>query len=203
MLYIIEKKIFFLCYIYMIYLKSSLKNFKNEKDVIEEKFQNLVLNNNYILDEFIDLIDKHTTIKINLITNLGITNLGITDNLIYKNHFDYISRKNIEKIFYKKNDNDIEKYIIITKIKNEYSKCEYRDEEYIKRFSIYSDIDLLYKQINFIYKVYKNNKIERVNLEDNFIEIFCLIHNDEYKYILLYIFIKLNLYNFHNDIHKI
>ena len=168
----------------MIYLRSSLKNFKNEKDVIEEKFKNLVLNNNYILDEFIDLIDKHTTIKINLITNLGITNLGITDNLIYKNHFDHISRKNIEKIFYKKNDNDIEKYIIMTKIKNEYLKCKYRDEEYIKRFSIYSDIDFLYKQINFIYKVYKNNKIEGVNLEDNFMEIFCLIHNDEYKYIL-------------------
>ena len=163
----------------MIYLRSSLKNFKNEKDIIEEKFKNLVLNNNYILDEFIDLIDKYTTIKINLITNLG-----ITDNLIYKNHFDHINRKNIEKIFCKKNDNDIEKYIIMTKIKNEFLNNEYRDEEYIKIFSIYSDIDFLYKQINFIYKVYKNNKIEGVNLEDNFIEIFCLIHNDEYKYIL-------------------
>ena len=86
----------------MIYLRSSLKNFKNEKDIIEEKFKNLVLNNNYILDELIDLIDKHTTIKINLITNLGITNLRITDNLIYKNHFDHISRKNIEKIFIKR-----------------------------------------------------------------------------------------------------
>ena len=162
----------------MIYLRSSLKSFKNEKDIIEEKFKNLVLNNNYILDEFIDLIDKYTSIKINLITNLG-----ITDNLIYKNHFDHISRKNIEKIFYKKNDNDIEKYIIMTKIKNEFLNNEYRDEEYIKIFSIYSDIDFLYKQINFIYKVYKNNKIEGVNLEDNFIEIFCLIHNDEYKHI--------------------
>ena len=162
----------------MIYLRSSLKSFKNEKDIIEEKFKNLVLNNNYILDEFIDLIDKYTARKINLITNLG-----ITDNLIYKNHFDHISRKNIEKIFYKKNDNDIEKYIIMTKIKNEFLNNEYRDEEYIKIFSIYSDIDFLYKQINFIYKVYKNNKIEGVNLEDNFIEIFCLIHNDEYKYI--------------------
>ena len=162
----------------MIYLRSSLKSFKNEKDIIEEKFKNLVLNNNYMLDEFIDLIDKYTTIKINLITNLG-----ITDNLIYKNHFDHISRKNIEKIFYKKNDNDIEKYDIMTKIKNEFLNNEYRDEEYIKIFSIYSDIDFLYKQINFIYKVYKNNKIEGVNLEDNFIEIFCLIHNDEYKYI--------------------
>ena len=162
----------------MIYLRSSLKSFKNEKDIIEEKFKNLVLNNNYMLDEFIDLIDKYTTIKINLITNLG-----ITDNLIYKNHFDHISRKNIEKIFYKKNDNDIEKYDIMTKIKNEFLNNEYRDEEYIKIFSIYSDIDFLYKQINFIYNVYKNNKIEGVNLEDNFIEIFCLIHNDEYKYI--------------------
>ena len=93
----------------MIYLRSSLKNFKNEKDVIEEKFKSLVINNNYILDEFIDLTDKHTTIKINLMTNLGITNLGNTDNLIDKNHFDHISRKNIEKIFYKKNDNDLEK----------------------------------------------------------------------------------------------
>ena len=162
----------------MIYLRSSLKSFKNEKDIIEEKFKNLVLNNNYMLDEFIDLIDKYTTIKINLVTNLG-----ITDNLIYKNHFDHISRKNIEKIFYKKNDNDIEKYDIMTKIKNEFLNNEYRDEEYIKIFSIYSDIDFLYKQINFIYNVYKNNKIEGVNLEDNFIEIFCLIHNDEYKYI--------------------
>ena len=178
-----KKKFFSMLYIYDI-LKKLIKKFQNEKDVIEEKFKNLVLNNNFILDEFIDLIDKYTTIKINLITNLGITNLGITDNLIHKNHFDHISRKNIEKIFYKKNDNDIEKYIIMTKIKNEYLKCEYRDEEYIKRFSIYSDIDFLYKQINFIYKVYKNNKIEGVNLEDNFMEIFCLIHNDEYKYIL-------------------
>ena len=99
----------------MIYLRSLLKNFKNEKDIIEEKFRNLVLNNNYILDEFIVLIDKYTTIRINLITNLV-----ITDNLIYKNHYDYIIRKNIEKIFYKKNDNDIEKYIIMTKIKNEF-----------------------------------------------------------------------------------
>ena len=27
----------------MIYLRSSLKNFKNEKDIIEEKFENLLL----------------------------------------------------------------------------------------------------------------------------------------------------------------
>ena len=93
----------------MIYLRSSLKNFKNEKDIIEEKFKNLLLNNDYIKDEFINLIDKYTTIKINLITNLV-----ITDNLFYKNHFDYIIRKNIEKIFYKRNDNDIEKYIVMT-----------------------------------------------------------------------------------------
>ena len=131
------------------------------------------------MDEFIDLIDKHTTIKINLIANLV-----ITDKLFYKNHFDHINRKNIEKIFYKKNDNDIEKYIIMTKIKNEFLNNEYRDEEYIKIFSIYSNIDLLYKQINFYYKVHKNNKIEELTLEENFFEIFCLIHNDEYKYIL-------------------
>ena len=56
-----------------------------------------------------NLIDKYTTLKINLITNLV-----ITDNLFYKNHFDYIIRKTIEKIFYKKNDNDIEKYIVMT-----------------------------------------------------------------------------------------
>ena len=79
------------------YLRSSLKNFNNEKDIIEEKFKNLLLNNNYIKDEFINLIDKYTTIKINLITNLV-----ITDNLFYKNHFDYIIRKNIEKIFIKR-----------------------------------------------------------------------------------------------------
>ena len=36
----------------MIYLRSSLKNFKKEKDIIEEKFKNLLLNNNYIKDEF-------------------------------------------------------------------------------------------------------------------------------------------------------
>ena len=78
----------------MIYLRSSLKNFKNEKDVIEEKFKNLLLNNNYIKDEFINLIDKYTTIEINLITNLV-----ITDNLFYKNHSDYTIRKNIENIF--------------------------------------------------------------------------------------------------------
>ena len=76
-----------------------------------------------------NLIDKYTTIKINLITNLL-----ITDNLFYKNHFDYIIRKNIEKIFYKKNDNDIEKYIVMTKIKNEYLIYEYHDEKYIGRF---------------------------------------------------------------------
>ena len=28
----------------MIYLRSSLKNFKNEKDIIEEKFKNLHMN---------------------------------------------------------------------------------------------------------------------------------------------------------------
>ena len=108
----------------------------------------------------------------------------ITDNLFYKNRFDHIIRKNIEKIFYKKNDIDIEKYIIMTKIKNEFLKYEYRDEEYIKRFSIYSDIDFLYKQINYYYKEYKNNKIEGLTLEENFSEILCLIHNDEYKYTL-------------------
>ena len=42
----------------MIYLRSSLKIFKNEKYIIEEKFKNLLLNNNYIKDEFINLIDK-------------------------------------------------------------------------------------------------------------------------------------------------
>ena len=62
----------------MIYLRSSLKNFKNEKYIIEEKLKNLLLNN-YIKDEFINLIDKYTTIKINLITNLV-----ITDNSFYK-----------------------------------------------------------------------------------------------------------------------
>ena len=161
----------------MIYLRSSLKNFKNEKDIIEEKFKNLVLNNNYNLDEYIDLIDKYTTIKINLITNLV-----ITDKLFYKNHFDHINRKNIEKIFYKKNDNDIEKYIIMTKIKNEFLNNEYRDEEYIKIFSIYSNIDLLYKQINFYYKVYKNNKIEELTLEENFL-----------KYSVLFIMMNINI----------
>ena len=163
----------------MIYLRSSLKNFKNEKDIIEEKIKKLLLNNNYIKDEFINLIDKYTTIKINLITNLV-----ITDNLFYKNHYDYIIRKNIEKIFYKKNDNDIEKYITMTKIKNEFLKYEYHDEEYVKRFSIDSNIDFLYKQINYYYKVYKNNKIEELTLMENFNEMIYLIHNDEYKYTL-------------------
>ena len=37
----------------MIYLISTLKNYKNEKYIIEEKFKNLLLNNNYIKDEFI------------------------------------------------------------------------------------------------------------------------------------------------------
>ena len=161
------------------YLKSSLKNFKNEKDIIEEKIKKLLLNNNYIIDEFIDLIDKYTTIKINLITNLV-----ITDNLFYKNHFDHIIRKNIEKISYKKNDNDIEKYIIMTKIKNEYLKYEYHDEKYIERFFIDLNTDFLYEQINFYYKVYKNNKIEELTLMENFNEMIHLIHNDEYKYIL-------------------
>ena len=83
----------------MIYLRSSLKIFKNEKDIIEEKIKKLLLNNNHIIDEFMNLIDKYTTIKINLITNVV-----ITDNLLFKNYDDYIIRKNIEKIFYKKND---------------------------------------------------------------------------------------------------
>ena len=163
----------------MIYLRSSLKNFKNGKDIIEEKFKNLLLNNNYIKDEFINLIDKYTTIKINLITNLV-----ITDNLFYKNHFDYIIRKNIDKIFYKKNDNDIEKYIVMTKIKNEYLTYEYHDEKYIGRFFIDLNIYFLYEQINFYYKVYKNNKLEDLTLMENFNEMIYLIHNDEYKYIL-------------------
>ena len=163
----------------MIYLRSSLKNFKNEKDIIEEKFKNLLLNNNYIKDEFINLINKYTTIKINLITNLV-----ITDNLFYKNHSDYIIRKNIEKSFYKKNDNDIEKYIVMTKIKNEYLTYEYDDEKYIGRLFIDLNIDFLYEQVNFYYKVYKNNKIEELTLMENFNEVIYLIHNDEYKYIL-------------------
>ena len=150
----------------MIYLRSSLKIFKNEKDIIEEKFKNLLLNNNYIKDEFINLIDKYTTIKINLITNLV-----ITDNLFYKNHFYYIIRKNIEKIFYKKNDNDIEKYIVMTRIKNKYLTYEYHDKKYIGRFFIDLNIDFLYEQINFYYKVYKNNKIEELTLMEHFNEI--------------------------------
>ena len=139
----------------------------------------MLLNNNHIIDEFIVLIDKYITIKINLITNLV-----ITDNLFYKNHFDHRIRKNIEKIFYKKNDNDIEKYIIMTKIKNEFLKYQYRDEEYIKRFSIHSDLDFLYKQINYYHKLYKNNKIGELTLMKNFNEMIYLIHNDEYEYIL-------------------
>ena len=38
---------------------------------------------------------------------------------------------------------------------------------------------------------------------ENLNEMIYLLHNDEYKYMLQYIFIKLNLYNFHNDIYKI
>ena len=101
----------------MIYLISILNNFKNEKYIIEEKFKNILLNNNYMKDEFIKLIDEYTTIKINLNTNLV-----IIDNLFYKNDIDYIIRKNIEKVFYKNINNDIEKYIVMTKIKNEYLK---------------------------------------------------------------------------------
>ena len=174
-----KKNFFFLSLVYMIYLRSSLKNFKNEKNTIEEKIKKLLLNNNHIIDEFIDLIDKYTTIKINLITNLV-----ITDNLIYKNYFDHISRKNIEKNFYKKNANDIEKYTIMTKIKNEYLKYEYHVEKYIERFFIDSNIDFLYEQISFYYKEYKNNKIEELTLMENFNEMIYLIHNDEYEYIL-------------------
>ena len=80
----------------MIYLISTLKNFKNEKYIIEGKFKNLLLNTNYIKDEFIKLIDEYTTIRINLNTNLV-----IIDNLFYKNNVGYIIRKNIEKVFYK------------------------------------------------------------------------------------------------------
>ena len=141
----------------MIYLISTLRNFKNEKYIIEEKFKNLLLNNNYIKDEFIKLIDKYTTIKINLNTNLV-----IIDNLFYKNNIDYIIRKNIEKVFYKNINKDIEKYIVMTKIKNEYLKYEFYDDEYIERYFIDLNIDFLYKQINFYYKVYKNNKIEEL-----------------------------------------
>ena len=72
----------------------------------------------------------------------------------------------------------------MTKIKNEFLKYEYCDEEYVKRFSIDSNIDFLYKQINYYYKVYKNNKIEELTLMENFNEMIYLIHNDEYKYTL-------------------
>ena len=47
-----------------------------------------------------------------------------------------------------------------------------------------SNIDFLYKQINYYYKVYKNNKIEELTLMENFNEMIYLIHNDEYKYTL-------------------
>ena len=65
----------------------------------------------------------------------------------------------------------------MTRIKNEFLKYEYRDEEYVKRFSIDSNID-------FLYKVYKNNKIEELTLMENFNKMIYLIHNDEYKYTL-------------------
>ena len=163
----------------MIYLISTLKNFKNEKYIIEEKCKNLLLNNNYIKDEFIKLIDKYTTIKINLNTNLA-----IIDNLFYKNSIDYIIRKNIEKVFYKNINNAIEKYIVMTKIKNEYLKYEFYDDEYIERYFVDLNIDFLYKQINFYHKVYRNNKIEELTLMENLNEMIYLIHNDEYKYML-------------------
>ena len=72
----------------------------------------------------------------------------------------------------------------MTKIKNEYLKYEYHDEKYIERFFIDLNIDFLYEQLNFYYKVYKNNKIEKLTLMENFNEMIYLIHNDEYKYIL-------------------
>ena len=112
------------------------------------------------------------------------TNLVIIDNLFYKNNIDYIIRKNIEKVFYKNINNDIEKYIVMTKIKNEYLKYEFYDVEYIERYFIDLNIDFLYKKINFYYKVYKNNKIEELTLMENLNEMIYLIHNDEYKYML-------------------
>ena len=86
------------------------------------------------------------------------TNIDIIDSLFYKSNIDYIIRKKIEKSFYKNINNDIDKYIVMTKIKYEYLKYEFYDDEYIERYFIDLNIDFLYKQINFHYKVYKNNK---------------------------------------------
>ena len=43
----------------------------------------------------------------------------------------------------------------MTKIKNEFLKYEYHDEEYIKRFSIYSDIDFFINKLISIIKYIK------------------------------------------------
>ena len=56
----------------------------------------------------------------------------------------------------------------MNKIKNEYLTCEYHDEKYIGRFFIDLNIDFLYEQINFYYKVYKYNKIQELTLMENF-----------------------------------
>ena len=134
----------------MIYLISTLKNFENEKTIVKEKFKNLLLNNSYIKDEFIKLIDKYTTIKINLTTNLEIIDISF-----YKNNNDCIIRKNIENFFYKNIDDDIEKYIVMNKIKYRYLEYELNDDEYVERNFKDLNIDHLYEKINFYYKVYK------------------------------------------------
>ena len=49
----------------MTYSRSSLRNFKNEKDIIEEKLRNMIDNNNYEIDECLNLLDKYITINLN------------------------------------------------------------------------------------------------------------------------------------------
>ena len=69
----------------MTYLRSSLRNFKNEKDIIEEKLRNMIDNNNYEIDECLNLLDKYININLN--------NNSKTRNINYNKNF------NIECLF--------------------------------------------------------------------------------------------------------
>ena len=71
----------------------------------------------------------------------------------------------------------------MNKIKYRYLEYELNDNEYIERNFKDLDIDHLYEKINFYYKVYKNDKIKELTLQENFEEVIYLLHNNENKYI--------------------
>ena len=73
----------------------------------------------------------------------------------------------------------------MNRIKYRYLEYELNDDECIKRNFKDLNIVHLYEKINFYYKVYKNDKIKELTLQENFEEIiYLLLHNNENEYIL-------------------